>query len=269
MTGSVIVPGHCTDHLHTYLHLVIVPMPKRPMDPPDIAGGDVWEDVREVAAVGYLTHVDQYLEQWKLGSMDPQRALAKIRKTLAKAPAEHPTLTPILQWENQAHEFKRDMTKTLSRAWWHLLAVLRPAEEWPLAMRRCRDVVIQTMVRHVRLIFFELEEVDHGRLPDDHVGRGRDVKEHMDMIDNLFARCGIPREPAKPVFENLERQAMDQDVFRDLLESRYVKVPEHGGAPGSGSKDPGTDGLGRATSCTGDGGASGSGTKDPWHAYKP
>ena len=258
MTGSVIVPGHCTDHLHTYLHLVIVPMPKRPMDPPDIAGGDVWEDVREVAAVGYLTHVDQYLEQWKLGSMDPQRALAKIRKTLAKAPAEHPTLTPILQWENQAHEFKRDMTKTLSRAWWHLLAVLRPAEEWPLAMRRCRDVVIQTMVRHVRLIFFELEEVDQGRLPDDWVGRCRDVKEHMDMIDNLFARCGIPRIPAEPVFENLEMQAMDQDLFRDLLASRKQKVP----VPGTGH-----GGARRVTSCTGDGGASGS--KDPAHTYKP
>ena len=169
--------------------------------------------------------------------MEPQRALRKIRKVLDKEPDGHPTLTPILEWENKAHDFKRDMTKILGRACWKLLAVLRPPDEWPMETRSSRESVIKAMVRHTRLIYFELEEVEAGRLPDDPVGRCTDVREHMDSVDRLFNRVMIPRTPAPPEHHSSTAQFVTLDnVYLDLLINSRGPAP----ASSSGSASGGT-----------------------------
>ena len=109
-----------------------------PMDPPDLAGGATGEAVRDGVAAAYLLTVADIMEQWTTGTMDPQRALRKIRKALDRPLVVDPVMEPVVRWENNAHDFKREMTKILGRVCWKLLAVLRPPEEWPMEHRSSR-----------------------------------------------------------------------------------------------------------------------------------
>ena len=109
--------------------------------PPNLAGTGTenLQGAREGLATRQLLGLEAILSAWRDGSMEAERAVRRARRILSEPSMGNPNVGRVLQWENDAHAFRKELTKTLNRAWWHLLGVLQPPEAWPMGVRAMRE----------------------------------------------------------------------------------------------------------------------------------